>query len=422
MKVKTALLMLMTALCGQAQEFSFDLTGNRRVAEGCTAITETSVYNDETGYGYDLQPAPTKKSTAPYFFSVKVPDGNYRVTVTLGSKSRTASTSVRGESRRLFVENIVTKKGEFKEFTFTINKRNTVIDEKEKVKIKPREKNKLNWDDKLTLEFNGDAPACARIDIERVEDVPTIFLCGNSTVVDQDNEPWASWGQMIPRFFTDKVCFANYAESGESSNTFISAGRLKKALSQMKEGDYIFMEFGHNDEKQKKPGSGAWGHFIYNLKIYIDEARARGAHPVLVTPTQRRNFKDGKLVDTHGEFPEAVKFLAEKTGTPVIDLQQMTTILYETLGVEDSKKALVHYPAGTWPGQDKEFADNTHFNPYGAYQIAKCVIEGLKELNHPLVQYLRDDYPGYNPAKPDSFDSFKWNNSPFTEIEKPDGN
>lgn len=422
MKVKTALLMLMTALCGQAQEFSFDLTGNRRVAEGCTAITETSVYNDETGYGYDLQPAPTKKSTAPYFFSVKVPDGNYRVTVTLGSKSREASTSVRGESRRLFVENIVTKKGEFKEFTFTINKRNTVIDEKEKVKIKPREKNKLNWDDKLTLEFNGDAPACARIDIERVEDVPTIFLCGNSTVVDQDNEPWASWGQMIPRFFTDKVCFANYAESGESSNTFISAGRLKKALSQMKEGDYIFMEFGHNDEKQKKPGSGAWGHFIYNLKIYIDEARARGAHPVLVTPTQRRNFKDGRLVDTHGEFPEAVKFLAEKTGTPVIDLQQMTTILYETLGVEDSKKALVHYPAGTWPGQDKEFADNTHFNPYGAYQIAKCVIEGLKELNHPLVQYLRDDYPGYNPAKPDSFDSFKWNNSPFTEIEKPDGN
>ena len=422
MKVRTTLLMLMTALCSQAQEFSFDLTGNRRVAEGCTAITETSVYNDETGYGYDLQPAPTKKSTAPYFFSVKVPDGNYRVTVTLGSKSREASTSVRGESRRLFVENIVTKKGEFKEFTFTINKRNTVIDEKEKVKIKPREKNKLNWDDKLTLEFNGDAPACARIDIERVEDVPTIFLCGNSTVVDQDNEPWASWGQMIPRFFTDKVCFANYAESGESSNTFISAGRLKKALSQMKEGDYIFMEFGHNDEKQKKPGSGAWGHFIYNLKIYIDEARARGAHPVLVTPTQRRNFKDGRLVDTHGEFPEAVKFLAEKTGTPVIDLQQMTTILYETLGVEDSKKALVHYPAGTWPGQDKEFADNTHFNPYGAYQIAKCVIEGLKELNHPLVQYLRDDYPGYNPAKPDSFDSFKWNNSPFTEIEKPDGN
>ena len=100
----------------------------------------------------------------------------------------------------------------------------------------------------------------------------------------------------------------------------------------------------------------------------------------------------------------------------------MTTILYETLGVEDSKKALVHYPAGTWPGQEKDFADNTHFNPYGAYQIAKCVIEGLKKINHPLIQYLQEDYSSYNPATPDPFDSFIWNNSPFTEVEKPDGN
>lgn len=422
MKLRTTLLALLVATNCLAQDFSFDLTGNRRVAEGCTAITESTIYTDSLGYGYDLQPAPGKKSTAPYFFSVKVPDGNYHVTVTLGSKKKAASTSVRGESRRLFIENVTTKKGELKTYTFTINKRNTIINEKERVKIKPREKSKLNWDDKLTLEFNGDAPACARIDIKRVEDVPTIFLCGNSTVVDQDNEPWASWGQMIPRFFTDKVCFANYAESGESSNTFINGNRLKKALSQMKAGDYIFVEFGHNDEKQKRPGCGAWGHFIYSLKIYIDEARARGAYPVLVTPTQRRNFKDDKLVDTHGEFPEAVKFIAEKTGTPVIDLQQMTTILYETLGVEDSKKALVHYPAGTWPGQTKAFADNTHFNPYGAYQIAKCVIEGIKKAKLPLVKFLRDDYPGYDPAKPDSFDSFHWNNSPFTEIEKPDGN
>jgi hypothetical protein len=128
------------------------------------------------------------------------------------------------------------------------------------------------------------------------------------------------------------------------------------------------------------------------------------------------------LVDTHGEFPDAVKLLSEKTGTPLIDLQAMTTILYETLGEEDSKKALVHYPAGTWPGQTKDFADNTHFNPYGAYQIAKCVIEGLKKCNHPLIQYLREDYIEYDPSQPDNVNSFKWNNSPFSEIEKPDGN
>lgn len=422
MKKTMTLALLLAAVCSQAQEFSFDLTGSRKTPEGMVAITEKTIYCDSLGYGYDLQPAPTKGSKAPYFFSVKVPDGNYQVTVTLGSKKQVGNTTVRAESRRLFIENQLTKKGELKEYTFTVNKRNPVIDEKERVRIKPRERSKLNWDDKLTLEFNGEAPVCSRIVIRRVESVPTVFLCGNSTVVDQDNEPWASWGQMIPRFFTEQVCFANYAESGESSNTFIAAGRLKKALSQMKPGDYIFMEFGHNDEKQKKPGCGAWGHFIYNLKIYIDEARARGAHPVLVTPTQRRNFKNGKLVDTHGEFPAAVKFLAEKENVPLIDLQQMTTVLYETLGVENSKRALVHYPAGTWPGQTKPFADNTHFNPYGAYQIAKCVIEGMKRAGIPLVEYLREDYPGYDPAAPDALDTFHWDNSPFTEIEKPDGN
>lgn len=83
--------------------------------------------------------------------------------------------------------------------------------------------------------------------------VPTIFLCGNSTVVDYDNEPWAAWGQMFPRWFTDQVAIANYAESGESANTFIGAGRLKKALTQMKKGDYLFMEFGHNDRNRKDP-------------------------------------------------------------------------------------------------------------------------------------------------------------------------
>lgn len=423
MKIKATLLLLLTAAYCHAQEFKFDLNGNSKVADHCIAIKNTTIYNDSLGYGYDLQPAPAKGSKAPFFFSVKVPDGNYHVTVTLGSKKQAGNTTVRGESRRLFVENLPTRKGELIEYTFTINKRNPVINDKESVRIKPREKSKLNWDDKLTLEFNGDAPVCTAIAIKRVEDVPTIFLCGNSTVVDQDNEPWGSWGQMIPRFFTDKVCFANYAESGESSNTFIAAGRLKKALSQMKEGDYIFMEFGHNDEKQKGPGKGAFYTFMTTLKTYVDEARERGAIPVLVTPTQRRAFdSNGKLIDTHQDFPEAIKFLAARENVALIDLQQMTTILYETLGVEDSKRAFVHYPAGSYPGQTKDFADNTHFNPYGAYQIAKCVIEGIKTANLDIVKYLRPDYVPYSPAKPDSFDTFHWNDSPFTEIEKPDGN
>lgn len=386
-------------------------------------LDEAPRYSEETGYGYDLVETPTKDSKSPFFFSVRVPDGNYKVTVRLGSRKQAGITTVRAESRRLFIESVPTKKKEFIECTFIVNKRNTHIDGNEYVRIKPREKRKLNWDDKLTLEFNGSAPVCESITIEPADTtVTTVFLCGNSTVVDQDNEPWASWGQMIPYFFDTNVCIANYAESGESANTFIAAGRLKKALSQMKKGDYLFMEFGHNDQKQKGPGKGAYYSFMTSLKTFIDEARLRGAHPVLVTPTQRRSFgPDGHIRDTHEDYPEAMRWLAEKENVPLIDLNEMTRTLYEAMGVEPSKRAFVHYPAGSYPGQTQDFADNTHFNPYGAYEIARCIVEGLKTQVPDLARHLKP-FPTFDPAHPDNPDNFHWDDSPFTEIEKPDGN
>lgn len=386
-------------------------------------LDEATRYSEETGYGYDLVAPPAKDSKSPFFFSVRVPDGNYKVTVRLGSRKQAGITTVRAESRRLFIESVPTKKKEFIERTFIVNKRNTHIDGNEYVRIKPREKRKLNWDDKLTLEFNGSVPVCESITIEPADTtVTTVFLCGNSTVVDQDNEPWASWGQMIPYFFDTNVCIANYAESGESANTFIAAGRLKKALSQMKKGDYLFMEFGHNDQKQKGPGKGAYYSFMTSLKTFIDEARLRGAHPVLVTPTQRRSFgPDGHIRDTHEDYPEAMRWLAEKENVPLIDLNEMTRTLYEAMGVEPSKRAFVHYPAGSYPGQTQDFADNTHFNPYGAYEIARCIVEGLKTQVPDLAHHLKP-FPTFDPARPDNPDNFHWDDSPFTEIEKPDGN
>lgn len=386
-------------------------------------LDEATRYSEETGYGYDLVAPPAKDSKSPFFFSVRVPDGNYKVTVRLGSRKQAGITTVRAESRRLFIESVPTKKKEFIERTFIVNKRNTHIDGNEYVRIKPREKRKLNWDDKLTLEFNGSVPVCESITIEPADTtVTTVFLCGNSTVVDQDNEPWASWGQMIPYFFDTNVCIANYAESGESANTFIAAGRLKKALSQMKKGDYLFMEFGHNDQKQKGPGKGAYYSFMTSLKTFIDEARLRGAHPVLVTPTQRRSFgPDGHIRDTHEDYPEAMRWLAEKENVPLIDLNEMTRTLYEAMGVEPSKRAFVHYPAGSYPGQTQDFADNTHFNPYGAYEIARCIVEGLKTQVPDLARHLKP-FPAFDPARPDNPDNFHWDDSPFTEIEKPDGN
>ena len=378
-------------------------------------------YSDQTGYGYDVVPAPTKKTlTQPFYFSVKVPDGNYRVKVIVGGK-KNGNTTVRAEGRRLMMDNIVTPKAkDTQTVEFVVNKRSTFIEEGKRVKIKEREKGYLAWDDRLTLEFNGDNPAVKSIHIEPA-DVPTIYLCGNSTVVDQNYEPWASWGQMITRWFGPEVAISNHAESGLTARTFLGSFRLDKILSSLRKGDYVFVEFGHNDEKEKRPGDGAWYHYVYNLKIFVDQVRSKGAEIVFCTPTQRRAFdSDNKTIkNTHGDFPAAMKMVAEREQVPLIDLNQKTKTFFETLGFEDSKRALVHYPKEMY---GRELADNTHFNPYGAYEVAKCVVMGMKELGLPIVQYLRPEWQDFNPAQPDDWKTFKWAPSPMTENTKPDGN
>lgn len=391
-----------------AQTFDFDLTKPQ------------PVYNTQDSYGYDVLPAPDKKNTEPFYFSVKVPDGNYRVKVVLGGK-KNSNTTVRAEGRRLMMDNILTKKAkDTQEVEFVVNKRSPQIDEDKRVKIKDREKDYLAWDDKLTLEFNGPCPAVKSIHIEPA-DVPTIYLCGNSTVVDQNDEPWASWGQMITRWFGPDVAISNHAESGLTARTFINSFRLDKILTTLKKGDYVFVEFGHNDEKEKRPGDGAWYHYQYQLKIFVDQVRAKEAEIVFCTPTQRRAFNDDKktLRNTHGDFPAAMKMVAEKENVPLIDLNASTKVFFETLGFEDSKRALVHYPEKMY---GRKLEDNTHFNPYGAYEVAKCVVMGMKQLNLPLVQYLRPEWQDFDPAHPDDWKTFQWAPARNANIVKPDGN
>lgn len=409
--MRKTILVLMTLMpvALNAQTYDFDMT------------KQQPVYSDSQGYGYDVLPAPDKKKPAePFYFSVKVPDGNYLVKVVLGGK-KNSNTTVRAEGRRLMMDNITTKRAkDTQEVSFTVNKRTPLIDEKNRVKIKDREKAYFTWDDKLTLEFNGDMPAVKHIHIEKA-DVPTIYLCGNSTVVDQNYEPWASWGQMITRWFGPEVAISNHAESGLTARTFIASNRLDKILTTLKKGDYVFVEFGHNDEKEKKPGDGAWYHYQYQLKIFVDQVRKKGADIVFCTPTQRRAFNDDKktLMNTHGDFPAAMKMVAEKENVPLIDLNRLTKTFFETLGYEDSKRALVHYPKEMY---GRELADNTHFNTYGAYEVAKCVVMGMKQLNLPVVQYLRADWQDFNPAQPDDWKTFKWAPSRISENVKPDGN
>ena len=343
--------------------------------------------------------------------------------MTLGDDRHKSLTLVRAESRRLFLEPTAVGKGDSLTVSFTINKRSPVIDNKHRIKLKESERDYLNWDEKLTLEIAGDRPAVRHVTVEPVDSCTTLYLCGNSTVVDQEHEPWASWGQMITRWFGPEVAVANYAESGMTTSQFIEQKRLDKIVSLLKPGDYVLCEFGHNDQKEKSAGAGAWYNFAHNLKVFIDKARSCGANVILCTPTRRRVFSDSATVtDTHLDYPQAIAAIAARENIPLIDLQEYTRLFYEALGPDESRRAFVHYPANTFPGQPAALADNTHFNPYGAYEIAKMVIMGMKRADITLTKHVRDDFNDFDPEAPDDCDTFFWQPGGNVVITKPDGN
>jgi lysophospholipase L1-like esterase len=344
------------------------------------------------------------------------------VTVTIGNTNEPAELTVKAESRRLMLEKISTKPGEKTTKTFVVNIRKPEISTGGKVSLKEREESKLDWDNKLTLEFNGKNPSVSSIEISKVDDQITVYLAGNSTVVNQGYEPWASWGQMIPRFFMPGVAIANHAESGLTLASFKSQHRLDKVLSTIKPGDYLFIEFGHNDQKMKGPNDGAWNSYTENFRHFIAEVKKKNAHAVVVTSTCRRKFDEaGKITNSLGDFPAAARKVAEDEQVPLIDLNSMSAEVFNALGAEKSAKAFVHYPANTFPGQEKALADNSHFNAYGAYQLAKCVVEGIRK-NHLNLEKFLVDMPAFNPSQPDSVELFVLPLTPGSELTKPDGN
>ncbi len=394
-----------------------------------TAIKTPLLFTPSKGYGFDfgsvsnVKIAPKGLTTdKPTYFSVAVPEGNYRVEVTMGSKEKASNVTIKAESRRLMLNQFVVKKGTQVTRVFNVNIRNINIDSSSKISLKDRDLTIFNWDDKLTLEFLGKV-VVQSIKITPVTTIPVIYLAGDSTVTDQDVEPWASWGQFITNYFDDKVVVANYAVSGSALSSFKASNRLKKINSLLKPGDYLFIEFAHNDEKLKGPENTAWESYSKYLAEYVETARNKGAIPVLVTPTQRRAFNpDGTLKPTHGDFPDAMRAVAKKMNVPLIDITQMTTQLYEKWGVEASKNALVHYPANTFPGQEKALEDNTHFNSFGANEIALCVLKGIRDLDLPLKKNITKETPAYDPTKPNYFSAWTLPMSNRYEVTKPDGN
>ena len=397
--------------------FCFD---SSKVPEGFVYVPATLVYSEATGMGYDHGTTP--RGNMPFFFSVRVPEGNYRVRLTLGDPNGASSTTVKAESRRLMVERVDTPRGEVSTRSFVVNIRTSALPDGGKVRLRPREIGHLNWDEKLTLEFSGSRPRIQTVELVRDDAVPTLFIAGDSTVTDDRNEPWSAWGQMLPRFFNDSIAVANHAESGESLKSFIGEKRLEKVLSQMKPGDYFFIQFGHNDQKETGEGIGPYTSFKTTLRQFVAEARKKGAHPVLVTSMFRRRFDEsGKIIDTMAQYPDAVRQTAAEENVPLIDLNEMSRRLFEAMGPEGSKRAFVHYPAGTFPGQTEELKDDSHFSTYGAYQLAKCIVEGIKKEVPALAACLAPNLQPFDPATPEPADEWRLPPSPAANTLRPDG-
>ena len=370
--------------------------------------------------GYTLEPGAGVKvlarsiaSDQPFWLSVPLPEGNYRVTATFGSDEAASVTTVKAELRRLMLEKVETAAGRFETRSFLVNIRTPAIPGGGEVRLKPREKaaEARAWDDQLTLEFTNDRPALSSLQIERVETVPTLFIAGDSTSTDQPGEPFNSWGQMLTRFLKPEIVVANHGESGESLRSFFGEKRFDKIMSLLRAGDYLLIQMGHNDQKDTTPGAGAFSSYKDFLKQMVAAARAKGATPILVTPMHRLTFDSAnRITNSLGDFPEAVRQVAAEEHVALIDLNAMSKPFYEALGPVEAHKAF----AGN---------DTTHHSNYGSYELARCIVQSIKAQNLPLARYIAADVEPFDPAHPDPPAAFRIPAEPTrAPAEKPLGN
>ena len=221
--------------------------------------------------------------------------------------------------------------------------------------------------------------------------VTNLFLAGDSTVAScpKHEAPMAGWGQVFQSFFTDQVKVHNFAKGGASTNTFMEQGYLDTILHFIQPNDYLFIQFGHND--QKSFGTEPYTTYQSNLTQYVKGARDKGAIPILVTSVQRRTFDDkGKIENSLGDFPLAMLQLAEKLDVQLINLWEKTKILYEDLGPEGSKQLFTWFEPNQNPNYPDGIQDNTHFCEYGAIKVGKLVIEGIKEIRLPIMPFIKE--------------------------------
>ncbi|MEO7190028.1 MAG: rhamnogalacturonan acetylesterase [Vicinamibacterales bacterium] len=371
---------------------------------GYERVLPDTTYTQESGFGFEAG------AGSAGFFSARVSEGNYRVTVKLGHHQQSTDTTIYAELRRLMVEGVKTEAGAFTTRSFIVNVRRPDLGGGRTVRLKDREKGMeaWAWDDRLTIEINGAHPGVATMDIEKVT-MPTVYLLGDSTMCDQPREPFNSWGQMLTRFLRPDVAVANHAESGEAIASSLTAGRFEKVFSLITKGDYLLLQFGHNDMKSTE--SDALPTYAAALRSIVDETRRHGATPVLITSVSRRTFDDAgrRIVDSFRGYTQAVREVAREKNVALIDLQMSSATFYEALGPETSHLAFATMQEGT------------HHSDYGSYEIVKCVLEGIRAAKLDLAKHIVADFRGFDPAKPDLPAAFSLPKSPLATTAPPPG-
>ena len=221
-----------------------------------------------------------------------------------------------------------------------------------------------------------------------------VYLAGDSTLARKtdDKRPETGWGEYLQSRFDDRrVKIENHAQNGRSTKSFINEGRWQAIVDKLKRGDYVFIEFGHNDEKLDKPEVGAAANTDYrnNLIRFIKDVRAKKAFPVLLTPVMRRRFNaQGEFYDTHGEYPDVVRRVAAEYKVPLIDMHRKSEAVIKNLGEEASKKLFLILRPKEHPNYPNGSDDNTHFSDFGAEQMARQAADGIREAKLKLAKYL----------------------------------
>lgn len=392
---------LPTLAAGQSVTFDF---GPGAVAAGALPVTAATGFDAAWGYGFTTAPAATPAdvdrgtadplrsdfvAVADATFDVALPAGDYSVRVVAGDTEATSTTTITAEGMAKVQANPQAV-GAHLEMEFPI----------------------ALVDGTLTLAFGGEAAALNGLTITRLADrlagaIPTVYIAGDSTVQTYDPiayAPQAGWGQMIDRFFADDVAFANHAIGGRSSKNFITQGRLDAILRAIRPGDYFFVQFGHNDATQGVDDRYASpADYKEYLRTYVEGARQRGATPVLVTPVSRRSFnaETGKFNVSFPDYVAKMTELAVEENVDLVDLSASSRAYLDQIGPESAKAVFLHVDPGVFPNRPAGTVDDTHFQEYGAIQMARLVAQGVADLDDPLAAKVADvEQPAQVPAAP----------------------